>query len=137
MAKISAEGLSRLPSTMRVVDPITTNEKIAVKRLCVMIATGRNVLPGKSDPTAVNDLGHLLAVPMSMIVAPGLHLLVGGIMKRGNLQGTMITGREAMMMTAESLIIIMTAAGMMSTPGDVTTVEAGAMKETIGTTIGQ
>lgn len=97
--------------------------------LSVMIATGKNGL------TVANDQGHLLVVPITMIVAPGLHLLVGGIMKRENLQGTMITGGEVMMMTAESLIIIMTAAGMTLTTGDVTIVEAGAMKGTIGTTI--
>lgn len=96
--------------------------------LSVMTATGKNGL------TAVNDQGHLVALN-TMIVAPGLHLPAGGIMKRENLQGTMITGREAMMMTAESLIIIMTAAGMTLTTGDVTIVEAGAMKGTIGTTI--
>lgn len=95
----------------------------------VMTATGKNGL------TVVNDQSHLLVALNSMIVAPGLHLPVGGIMKRENLQGTMITGGEAMMMTAESLIIIMTAAGMTPTTGDVTTVEAGAMKGTIGTTI--
>jgi hypothetical protein len=46
-----------------------------------------------------------------MIVAPGLRLPVGGIMKRENLQG------------------------MTLTTGDVTIVEAGAKKGTIGTTI--
>lgn len=90
---------------------------------------------GKNGPFVANDQGHLLVVPNSMIVAPGLHLPVGEIMKRENLQGTMITGGEAMMMTAESLIIIMTVAGMTLTTGDVTIVEAGAMKGTIGTTI--
>lgn len=104
---------------------------VAKSDLSVMTATGE-----KNGLTVANDQGHLLVALNTMIVAPGLRLPVGGITKRENLQGTMITGGEAMMMTAESLIIIiMTAAGMTMTTGDVTIVEAGAMKGTIGTTI--
>lgn len=115
---------------------ITTDGKIVVKSdLHVTTVTGKNALSRKNDRTVANDQGHLLAALITMIVAPGLRLPVGGIMKRENLQGTMITGGEAMMMTAESLIIIMTAAGMTSTTGDVKIAEAGAMKGTIGTTI--
>lgn len=115
--------------------PITTGGTTVVKSdLRVMTATGKNALSGKTGLTVASDQGHLVALT-TMIVAPGLHLLVGGIMKRENLQGTMIIGGEVMMMTAESLIIIMTAAGMTLTTGDVTIVEAGAMKGTIGTTI--
>ena len=52
---------------------------------------------------------RLLAVRTMKIVVPGLHPR-GGRKTKG-LQGTMITGEEAMMI-AESLIIIMTVAGM-------------------------
>lgn len=117
--------------------PITTDGTTVVKSdLHVMTAIAKNVLSGKNGLSVANDQGRLLVAQITMIVAPGLHLPVGGIMKRENLQGTMITGGEAMMMTAESLIIIMTVAGMTLTTGDVTIVEAGAMKGTIGTTIG-
>ena len=108
---------------------LTITGGMIVVKSDVMIATGKN------GSSVANAQGHLLVVPTTMIVAPGLHLLVGGIMKRENLQGTMITGGEAMMMIAEFLIIIMTVAGMTATTGDVTIAEAGAMKGTIGTTI--
>ena len=102
--------------------------------LRAMTVTGKSALSGKNGLTVANVQGRLLVAMITMIVAPGLRLLVGGIMKRENLQGTMITGGEAMMMTAESLILIMIVAGM-TTTGDVTIVQAGAMKGTNGTTI--
>ena len=60
-----------------------------------------------------NGLGRLLAAAKSKIVAPGLHL-PGGIMMKEGLQGTMIG--EVAMMTGEALThITMTAAGMTRT----------------------
>jgi hypothetical protein len=53
---------------------------------------------------------HLLAALNMTIVDPGLRPLRGRIMIKG-LQGTMITGEEAMMI-ADPLTIIMTVAGM-------------------------
>lgn len=74
---------------------------------------------------------HLLAVQNMTIVDPGLRPTRGRIMIEG-LQGTMITGEEAMM-TADSLIIIMTVAGMISivagTIEDVTRRTNATMKE--------
>lgn len=121
-----------------VVDRTTTVAMTVVMTvLLVRIASGMNVHSGKKGPrTVVNGQNHLLAVPTTMIVAPGLHLLAGGIMKRENLQGTMIIGGEVMM-TAKPLITIMTAAGMITTIGDATIVAAGARKKTIGTTTGR
>jgi hypothetical protein len=63
--------------------------------------------------TAGTVLDHLLAALNMTIVDPGLPPPGGRIMIKG-LQGTMITGEEAMM-TADPLIIIMTVAGMITT----------------------
>ena len=57
-------------------------------------------------------------------------------MMRESLQGTMIIGGGVMMMTAEPLITIMTAAGTIMI-GDATNAVPGAMTRTIGTTIGR
>jgi hypothetical protein len=62
----------------------------------------------------------------SMKVAPGLHLR-RGIMMREGLQGTMITGEEAMM-TADHLIIMMIVAGMTLTEN--ATIEDAMKKKT-------
>lgn len=55
---------------------------------------------------------------MMIVVHPGLHL-PGGRLTINGLQGTMITGAEAMM-TAERLIIIMTAVGMIKIAAEMT-----------------
>jgi hypothetical protein len=124
---------------LSVVDPITTGVKTVVVKivpLVTTVTTKKSGTTGKSARliAAVSDLGRL-AVTTTKIVAPGLHLRRGAIMMRGNLQGTMITDGEVMMMTAEPLIIIMTVAGMMT--GDVKTAVADATRKTIGTTTGQ
>jgi len=62
--------------------------------------------------TVVIGPGLLPAVAISMVAEPG-HLR-GGNMMIESLQGTMITGEEAMM-TADHLIIMMTAVGMILT----------------------
>jgi hypothetical protein len=81
-----------------------------------MTATGMTV--GMID-IVVNVLGPPLAEANMMIVAhPGLRLPGGRLMING-LQGTMITGAEAMM-TAERLIIIMTAVGMIKIAAEMT-----------------
>jgi hypothetical protein len=68
---------------------------------------------------AVNALGPpLVEVNMMIVVHPGLHL-PGGRLTINGLQGTMITGAEAMM-TAERLIIIMTAVGMIKIAAEMT-----------------
>lgn len=107
----------------------------------VMIAattvTGRIVTTEKKEHlTGGNGQSHLPAAPNTMIVAQGLRLQEGGIMMRESLQGTMIIGGGVMMMTAEPLITIMTAAGTIMT-GDATNAVADAMTRTIGTTIGR
>jgi len=104
--------------------------RIAARNVLVMIVTIGKI----AHPIAASDLGHLLVAMTTMTVVPGLHLRRGAIMMRGNLQGTMITDGEVMMMTAEPLIIIMTVAGMMT--GDVKTAVADAKRRTIGTTTG-
>jgi len=79
-----------------------------VATIDVMIAIGMTV--GKID-TVGTVPDHLLAAALNLrIVDPGLRPPGGRILIEG-LQGTMITGEEAMM-TADPLIIIMTAAGM-------------------------
>jgi hypothetical protein len=81
-----------------------------------MTVTG--MIAGTID-IAVNALGPPLAEVNMMIVAhPGLRLPGGRLMING-LQGTMITGAEAMM-TAERLIIIMTAVGMIKIAAEMT-----------------
>lgn len=100
-----------------------------------MIVTKKSVITGMiANPTAVNGLGRLLVAMIMRSVVPGLQPRLGAIMMRENLQGTMITDGQVMMMTAEPLIIIMTAAGMMT--GDVKTAVADATRRTIGTTTG-
>jgi len=78
--------------------------------IVAMIAIGMTAI-GRID-TAGTVPDHLLAAQNMTIVDPGLRPTRGRIMIEG-LQGTMITGEEAMM-TADSLIIIMTVAGMIS-----------------------
>jgi hypothetical protein len=73
----------------------------------------------------------LPAVAIMKIVVPGLHPRRGNLMIEG-LQGTMITGEEAMM-TADHLIIMMIVAGM--TMNENATTE-DAMKKKIVTTTG-
>lgn len=74
----------------------------------VTTATGMTAT-GMKD-TAGTALDHPLAAPNLRIVDPGLRPPGGRNLIEG-LQGTMITGEEDMM-TADPLIIIMTAAGM-------------------------
>jgi hypothetical protein len=95
--------------TIRVVALITIDGTTGVN-LRAMTVTGKSALSGKNGLTVANVQGRLLVAMITMIAAPGLRLLVGGIMKRENLQG-------------------------MTTTGDVTIVQAGAMKGTNGTTI--
>jgi len=140
MVKTCVVDLFALHTMTPVVDPITTGVKIVVVKivpLVTTVTTKKTGTTGKSArlTAAASDLGRLLAATIMMIVAPGLHLRRGAIMMRGNLQGTMITDGEVMMMTAEPLIIIMTVAGMMT--GDVKTAVADATRKTIGTTTGQ
>jgi hypothetical protein len=81
-----------------------------------MTATGTTA--GMID-IAVNGLGPPLAeANMMIVVHPGLRL-PGGRLTINGLQGTMITGAEAMM-TAERLIIIMTAVGMIKIAAEMT-----------------
>ena len=99
--------------TVVMIGVMTATEKTA------MIDTAGIVL----DPLPVVE------VPITMIVAqPGLHPQ-GGTMIEG-LQGTMITGAEAMM-TADHLIIMMTVVGMIKTKGatiEGVTTKKNAMK---------
>lgn len=76
-----------------------------------MTAIGTTVIRMIATAGTVPD--HLLAALTMRIVDPGLRPTRGRIMIEG-LQGTMITGEEAMM-TADPLIIIMTVAGMITT----------------------
>ena len=76
---------------------------------------------GKTGHTVAKDPGRLLAEPLpnlKIVVHPGLHPPGGRLMIKG-LQGTMITGEEAMM-TAERLIIILNVAGMIMTDAGTT-----------------
>jgi len=123
MAENSAEGLfESLWTILCVTSEIKDNRVIHIICLSVgvrtiidvmivaMIAIGMTAI-GRID-TAGTVPDHLLAAQNMTIVDPGLRPTRGRIMIEG-LQGTMITGEEAMM-TAESLIIIMTVAGMIS-----------------------
>ena len=98
----------------------TTAETIVITvRIAAIVATARALLT--------------LAAPITTTVAlPGLH--PGGIMRNEGLglmtDGTMID--EGAMMTEESLILIMTAAGTMTDHAGTT---AGGMKRTTVTTI--
>jgi hypothetical protein len=135
--KTCAVDLFALPTTMPAVDLIITGARIVVRNVLeVTTDTKKNATTGTIvHPIAASDLDRLLVAMITTIVAPGLHLRRGGILMRENLQGTMITDGEVMMMTAEPLIIIMTAAGTMI--GDVKTAVADATRKTIGTTTGQ
>ena len=73
------------------------------------IVTEKRTATEKTEIIAETVPDRLLAVRTMKIVVPGLHPR-GGRKTKG-LQGTMITGEEAMMI-AEYLIIIMTVAGM-------------------------
>jgi len=116
-----------------VVDRTTTGVRIVARIALVTTVTEKSVTTGMIvNPIAANDLGHLLVAMITKIAVLGLHLHRGAIMMRGNLQGTMITDGVVMMMTAEPLIIIMIAAGMMT--GDAKTAVADATRRTIGTT---
>jgi len=106
--RIFVVGLSVLPMTIVVMVPTITVVMIDVK-----IATGTTA-PGISD---ANVQDRLLAAQTMKIVDPGLHP-PGGRKTKG-LQGTMITGEEAMM-TAKCLIIIMIVAGMTSNGEEMT-----------------
>ena len=78
--------------------------------LPVTTVTGMNAIGMNVQLIAETAPDRLLAVPNMMTVArPGLRP-PGGRLTIEGLQGTMITGEEAMM-TAEGLIIIMTDAG--------------------------
>jgi hypothetical protein len=90
-----------------------------------MTATGKTDIDG-----IVPD--HLLAALTMTIVDPGLRPPGGRILIEG-LQGTMITGEEAMM-TADPLIIIMTVVGMIWTAVGTT---EDVKRRTIDTTIGR
>lgn len=129
--------LRRALPVLSAVDLITTGARIVVRNVLeVTTDTKKNVTTGMIvHLIAASDLARLLVAMIMTIVAPGLHLRRGGILMRENLQGTMITDGEVMMMTAEPLIIIMTAAGTMT--GDVKTAVADATKKTIGTTTGR
>jgi hypothetical protein len=95
----------------------------------VMIGTATKMI-AMINP-AVTDPGPLPAVASLKIVVPGLHPRRGNMMIEG-LQGTMITGEEAMM-TADHLIIMMIVAGMTMTEN--ATIE-DAMKKKTATRIG-
>jgi len=81
-----------------------------------MIVTGTTVT--KKKDTAVIAQGLPAALNMMNVVHPGLRPPGGRLTIKG-LQGTMITGAEAMM-TAERLIIILTAAGTIRTDAETT-----------------
>lgn len=86
------------------------------------IVIGTTVIIGRTGDTVVNDQGRLLAAHLpnlTIVVHPGLHPPGGRLTIKG-LQGTMITGEEAMM-TAERLIIILNVAGM--------TIDAGTTED--------
>ena len=81
-------------------------------------ATTGMIVTKTTEITAVTDL-DLLAVHKNMtIVVPGLRP-PGGRLMTEDLQGTMITGEEAMM-TAEGLIIMLIVAGMNMTGAETT-----------------
>ena len=81
-----------------------------------MIVTETTVT--KKTDTAVIVQGPLVALNMMNVVHLGLRSLEERLTIKG-LQGTMITGAEAMM-TAERLIIILTAAGTIRTDAETT-----------------
>jgi hypothetical protein len=109
-------------------DPITIVVMI-VATIVTMTVIGMNAMIN----TDVIAPGHLLAVASTMIAGhPGLRPPGGRLMIKG-LQGTKITGAEAMM-TAERLIIIMIAVGMIKIAAETT---KDATTKKIGTTTGQ
>ena len=81
-----------------------------------MTVTGTTVT--KKNDTAVIAQGLPVALNMMNVVHLGLRF-PGGRLTIKDLQGTMITGEEAMM-TAERLIIILTAAGTIRTDAETT-----------------
>ena len=93
----------------------TTIVAMNVAMIGGMIVTGTTATRKKD--TAVIAQGLLVALN-TMNVVPGLRPPGGRLMIKG-LQGTMITGAEAMM-TAERLIIILTAAGTIRTDAETT-----------------
>jgi len=134
MAENSEEGLfESLWMILCVTSKIKDNRVIYIICSSVVVRTIIDVMIVATTAIATTAIGmiatagtvpnHLLAAQNMTIVDPGLRPTRGRIMIEG-LQGTMITGEEAMM-TAESLIIIMSVAGMISivagTIEDVTT----------------
>ena len=109
--------------------PTTIVAMIAVTTAPVTTAT----VIGMIGDIAGTDPGHLLVVPnMTTVVRPGLRPPGGRLMIKG-LQGTMITGEEAMM-TADPLIIIMTDAGTNQNDAETT---GDATRKMSATTIGR
>ena len=97
-----------------------------------MIVTGTTVT--KKTDTAVIAPGLPVALNTTNVVQSGLRPPGGRLMIKG-LQGTMITGAEAMM-TAEPLIIILTAAGTIRTDAETTedaTKKTNALMRGLGT----
>jgi len=124
MAKNSEEGLSESLWMIPCVTSEIKDNKV-IHSVCfsvVVVRTIIDVMIVATTATGMTAIGmidtagtvpdHLLAVQNMTIVDPGLRPTRGRILIEG-LQGTMITGEEAMM-TAESLIIIMTVAGMIT-----------------------
>lgn len=95
---------------------------VAMVQIIIVVMTVATTAIGMTATGMTDTAGtvpdRLLAVLNTTIVDPGLHPPGGRIMIEG-LQGTMITGEEAMM-TADPLIIIMTAAGMITTAAGTT-----------------
>jgi len=85
-------------------------------------ATTGMIVTKRTEITAATDLDLLAEHKNMTIVVPGLRPPGGRLMIEG-LQGTMITGEEAMM-TAEGLTIMLTAAGMNKTAGAEMTEDA-------------
>jgi hypothetical protein len=126
--RIFAVDQYELPSMILGPVPITI-VVMNVAMIGEMIVTETTVT--KKKDTAVNAQGLLVALNMMNVVHLGLRPLGGRLTIKG-LQGTMITGAEAMM-TAERLIIILTVAGTIRTDAetieDVTTKKSASMKD--------
>ena len=94
----------------------TTIVVMNVATIGEMIVTTETTVTKKKD-IVVNVHGPLAVLNMMNVVHLGLRQ--GGRLTIKDLQGTMITGAEAMM-TAERLIIILTAAGTIRTDAETT-----------------
>jgi hypothetical protein len=99
--------------------------------MIVMTArTAMNAITERNVPITVEIAPGRLPVGQSLMIVALDHRLLGEIMMKEGLQGTMITD-EGVLMTAEPLIIIMTDAGTIQT--DAETTEDATKKTTLKT----